>query len=101
MGKSEFKVYYGGSFWGRPRGRRPSRPLPAGQSFDWLGRRWRLAGLYAGGAGLTADFCVEIAPESIRAFWDKWGLWGGEPEEPGLELRLNGKILTKAHSVKN
>ncbi|MBQ5755162.1 MAG: hypothetical protein IIV90_05785, partial [Oscillospiraceae bacterium] len=72
--------------------------------------------LYAGGAGLTADFCVEVAPESIRAFWSKWNLWEGEPEEPGpdalwqmeedspfalrtdLEFLANGRLLGRENA---
>lgn len=71
----EWKVYFSGNFWGHEKGERKSREIPVGKSFLWEGEKWTLPSVYTSGKGLVADFCVEAAPERIRAFMDKWDLW--------------------------
>ena len=74
----EWKVYFSGNFWGHEKGERRSKEIPVGKSFLWGGQKWLVPSIYTSEAGLAVDFCVEIAPERIRAFMDKWNFWEGE-----------------------
>ncbi|MGN0479629.1 MAG: riboflavin biosynthesis protein RibF [Hominenteromicrobium sp.] len=69
---SEWKVYFGSGFRGRRSRKRAGREIPVNKSFSWGGQSWRVPSVYACGAGLVVDFCMEVGPERLSAFLEKW-----------------------------
>lgn len=70
--KPEWKVTYDGGFWDNCG--RAGKEIPVGKTFSWGDEVWYLPAVYACGKGLVVDFCVEVAPERVKAFIDKWDL---------------------------
>lgn len=69
----EWKVYFENGFDSRHHGHdRPGREIPIGKSFPWGGRTWHVPAVYACGKGLVVDLCMEIAPEDLQTFLEKW-----------------------------
>lgn len=77
----EWEVYFDGNLWGHKKGGSRCREIPVEKTFYWGEEKWRIPSVYAALDGLVVDFCVEVEPERIRAFMEKWNLWGGEPAE--------------------
>ena len=74
--RPEWKVYFGGDFGPRREGRdRPGKEVPISAEFVWDGHIWHVPAVYLCGQGLVMDFCVEVEPEAIRAFQEKWAPW--------------------------
>lgn len=114
-GRKEWKVYFNGNFRGHEKGERCSREIPVGKTFFWGKEKWLVPSVYTSPAGLVVDFCVEVAPERIQAFMEKWDLQNGEAPmceeeewrqmeaENPLEIPafpqviLNGRELPEAH----
>lgn len=112
--QEEWKVYFAANFSARRRGR-PGRELPLGRTFTWGPNTWHIPAAYLCGEGLVLDLCVEVAPERIRAFLEKWlprldAVYrdGGElleqleAEDPlhtdfHAEVQLNGLTLAQSH----
>ncbi len=70
-----WKVTFDGPFFCFKKNREPAgKPLPFSGEFHWAGRRWLVPGVYSCREGLVADLCMEMDPEEIRAFQNKWGL---------------------------
>lgn len=69
----EWKVYYEGSFWGKGKGR-AGKEIQINKNFVWGSENWYVPAVYACAKGLVVDFCVEVPPERIRVFIDKWQL---------------------------
>lgn len=67
---SAWRVYFGG-FWARAKGERAGREIPVEKSFSW-GGTWRVPSVYACAKGLVVDFCIEVRPEEVRRYLDKW-----------------------------
>ena len=91
-----WKVFWGGSFWGRGQGR-PGRELPVGKSFSWAGRQWLVPGVYVCGQGLVVDFCMQADPAQLKAFLNKWSLYDGDgahslSREQKMELELENPL---------
>ena len=113
----EWQVYYHGSFWGLHQGRdKPGQEITVNQQFTWGGNAWRIPAVYVCGAGLVMDICMEVEPERIRAWQDKWGLYSDEDgerysedereqirsENPlnfdfHVEIELNGRTMRQKH----
>ena len=77
-----WRVTYGGG-GGRER---PGQEIPVDKTFEWGGSVWHVPAVYLCGKGLVADLCMEIEPEQMREFWEKWRPWMEEgraltPEE--------------------
>lgn len=66
----EWKVTYDGGFWGQDG--RAGREIPVGKRFPWGGEIWHVPAVYACGKGLVVDFCMEVDPEQVRLFLEKW-----------------------------
>lgn len=73
-GESEqWQVTYDGNFWGSTG--QIGREIPVNKAFVWGKEKWRIPSIYVVcGRGLVVDFCVEVEPEAIKAFIDKWDL---------------------------
>ncbi len=66
------KVYYNSGFW-KHRGRdKAGVEIPVNKHFIWNDVRWQIPAVYACGAGLVVDYCVQIEPEKIKVFMEKW-----------------------------
>jgi len=71
--RPEWKVYFENGFDSRHHGRnKPGQELPVGKTFPWGGKIWHIPAVYACGKGLVVDMCVEIDPDALRAFLEKW-----------------------------
>lgn len=78
MAKKEWKVYFGGNFWGHEKGERRCREIVVEKNFTWEGQNWRVPSVYTCPRGVVIDFCVEVPAGEVRAFMEKWNLDGGE-----------------------
>lgn len=74
----EWNVYFDGNFWGYSGNDEAGKEIPLGAHFLWGGRDWLIPAVYLCSKGLVIDFCIQIAPELIRVFMDKWNLNCGE-----------------------
>lgn len=109
----EWKVFFGGNFWGHSGRDHAGQEVPLKKSFLWGAERWYVPAVYLCGKGLVMDLCKQVSPDRIRAFMEKWGLSANSGEAaPDREtemrmdaenplsvhftpqLRLNGAILT-------
>lgn len=70
-GAPVWKVYFGG-FWERAKGERAGREIPVGKSFSWGAGAWHVPSVYACAKGLVVDFCIEVQPEDVRTYLNKW-----------------------------
>ena len=108
--QSAWKVYFDGGFWGRRSRERAGREIPVNKSFSWGGSAWRVPSVYVCSAGLVVDFCMEVEPERLKVFLDKWRtqdetqlsdevreqIEAENPLHPAFSAaaKLNGKTLT-------
>ena len=74
--RPEWTVYFDGSFGQLHQGRdRPGKEVPVRARFTWDGHVWHVPAVYLCGQGLVVDLCMEVEPEAIRAFQEKWAPW--------------------------
>lgn len=67
-----WKVFFDAGF-GAHHGRdHAGKEVPLGKQFVWGGKVWHIPAMYVCAAGLVIDFCMEVDPEHIRAFLEKW-----------------------------
>lgn len=111
----EWKVFFGGNFWGHSGRDHAGQEVPLKKSFLWGAERWYIPAVYLCGKGLVMDLCKQVSPDQIQAFMEKWGLSANsenavpdretemrmDAENPlsvhfTPQLRLNGAILTWA-----
>lgn len=84
----KWKVYFEGNFWCNGRGKGwPGKETVIGKGFCWGQENWLVPAVYLCLKGLVVDFCVEISPERIKAFIDKWKIQELEEEELTQKLR--------------
>lgn len=70
----EWKVYFDGSFWGHHGHEKAGKELSLNKQFVWEDEDWTIPAIYTCSKGLIVDFCLQVPPERIRAFMDKWNL---------------------------
>ena len=70
--QEQWNVYYGGFYEKSAKSEDPGWEYPVDKGFAWLGKNWRIPAVYACRRGLVADFIIEIPPEEILAFQEKW-----------------------------
>ncbi len=68
----DWKVYYNGSFWGHAGKDHSGKEIVVNKKFEWDDNTWYIPAVYACAAGLVIDFCVEIEPERIKAFVERY-----------------------------
>lgn len=66
-------VYFGHSFGCSGEGT-PGEEIPVGKTFQWGEQLWHIPSVYRFEEGLMIDFCVEVKPEKVKSFIDKWDL---------------------------
>lgn len=73
-GKSSWKVYFEGNFWGHHSKEHAGKEIRIEKEFDWAGHHWLVPAVYSCGKGLVIDFCMRVSVERIRGFMEKWNL---------------------------
>lgn len=92
--RPEWKVYFENGFGSRHFGHdKPGKEIPIRKTFTWGGKTWHVPAVYACGKGLVVDFCVEIDPDELRAFLEKWRPWaeGDRPLTPEDQERRDAE----------
>ncbi len=79
--ETEWKVFYDGGYWEKKG--RAGKEIELNIRFNWGYELWHIPAIYSCSKGFVIDYCVEIAPEKLKVFIDKW--------EPS---RLNENKLT-------
>lgn len=72
----QWKVTYDGSFWSSKG--RGLKEITVGKTFAWGSEVWHVPAIYVCGKGLIIDFCVEVEPQLIKSYIDKWDLLNEE-----------------------
>ena len=113
----DWKVFFGGGFWGGRGNGRAGTELRLETQFDWAGRHWVVPAAYACGKGLVVDVCMRAEADEIRRFLKTWDLSPENdsrdnftPEQqlqidldnplgmrPDPQLTLNGQPLQLSH----
>ncbi len=70
----EWKVCFEGSFWEYSVKQRSGKEIPVNTQFNWAGHHWVIPAVYACAEGLVVDFCMQVEPDDIRSFMEKWNL---------------------------
>lgn len=98
--RPEWKVYFENGFSSRHYGHdKPGKEITVNRIFTWDGRTWHIPAVYSYGKGIVVDLCVEIEPDNLRAFFNKWCLNGQEegreftPEEQEQQMAENPMTL--------
>ena len=112
--ENTWAVTWDGSLYGQ-RGT-PGEEIPVNKTIQWGDAHWHIPALYRFPEGIIIDFCMEVAPEPVRAFIDKWDLLHEEQhrytaaqrqqieaDHPlhfdfSAELHLNGTIIPRKSS---
>ncbi|MGI6254484.1 MAG: hypothetical protein ACOYJZ_02505 [Acutalibacter sp.] len=89
----QWKVTFDGQFFlGHKPGKRSGKTLPFTGEFDWAGYHWKVPGVYSCREGLVVDLCMEVDPDQLRAFQDKWNLTRGNDDESRFSLETQMAI---------
>ena len=72
--KTDWKVYFDGSFWGHHGRERAGREMPVQKWFSWAGRDWFVPSVYVCSKGIVVDFCMRTEASALRGFMEKWGI---------------------------
>ncbi|MBQ9931160.1 MAG: hypothetical protein IJO79_02310 [Firmicutes bacterium] len=79
--KKPWKVYFQGN---RKKGTWAGTEIPIKKKILWGDEVWHIPAVYSCSQGLVVDLCVEVIPEKVRAFIEKWQLL-----EPGKDRISN------------
>lgn len=66
--KTDWKVYFDGSFWGHHGRERAGREVPVQKWFSWAGRDWFVPSVYVCSKGIVVDFCMRTEASALRGF---------------------------------
>ena len=72
--KTDWKVYFDGSFWGHHGRERAGREVPVQKWFSWAGRDWFVPSVYVCSKGIVVDFCMRTEASALHGFMKKWGI---------------------------
>ena len=72
--KTDWKVYFDGSFWGHHGRERAGREMSVQKWFSWAGRDWFVPSVYLCAKGIVIDFCMRTEASALRGFMEKWGI---------------------------
>ena len=72
--KTDWKVYFDGSFWGHHGHGRAGREMSVQKWFSWAGRDWFVPSVYLCAKGIVVDFCMRAEASALRGFMEKWGI---------------------------
>ncbi|MEL7625194.1 MAG: hypothetical protein AAGU12_16640 [Clostridiales bacterium] len=89
----EWQVYFDGSFRGRHGRERAGKEISLNRQFVWANEAWSIPAIYICSKSLVVDFCLQVSPERIRAFMDKWKL-SADSEETGFADEERRQFIT-------
>ena len=69
---TEWKVTYEGGFY--PKRGRTGEEICVEQTFTWGDKIWHIPAVYLCAKGMVVDFCIEVEPDVVAEFIDKWHL---------------------------
>lgn len=69
---TEWAVYYDHGFWSKNAKGRHGEEIVLNKRFFWNDEMWYIPAVYSCSKGLVIDFCVEIEPEKVKKFINKW-----------------------------
>lgn len=113
--QTEWQVFFDGGYWTKSGKGRAGREITLNSSFSWGEEMWHIPAVYSCSKGLVVDFCVEIDPEKMKAFLDKWmPVCEGDPMLPretqeeldkanplsidfSPHIFINGKVIQAKH----
>ena len=108
-------VWFRGNFWGHSGRDRAGQELPLGKTLCWGGTLWHIPAAYLCAAGIVLDLCMEVEPERLKPYIQKWLDYETGEKELTEELReqaeaenplrpkshaklyVNGKELRRKH----
>lgn len=84
-----WKVYFGGGYFGKSErfGGKAGSEVAVNYSFSWGEEIWYIPSVYLCAKGIVVDFCVEIAPERMKAFMAQWDFEKKEEQHLTDEIR--------------
>ncbi|MBE6896475.1 MAG: hypothetical protein E7477_05175 [Ruminococcaceae bacterium] len=68
----EWKVYFNEGFWTHRSRSRAGEELRIDKKIEWADEIWHIPSVYKCSKGLVVDFCIEIDPDKVDAFLEKW-----------------------------
>lgn len=69
---AEWTVYYDGGYRTKNAKGQAGEEIVLNRTFCWADEIWHIPSIYCCEEGMVVDFCVEIQPEKIKAFLNKW-----------------------------
>ena len=69
----EWKVTYEGGFY--PKRGREGKEIRIDKTFYWGKEIWHIPAVYFCSKGMVVDFCIEVEPEVVAKFINKWNLY--------------------------
>ncbi len=84
----EWQVFYGGGY--HASGTKKSdlgTELALNKVFTWGDEVWHIPSMYLCSKGFVVDYCIEIDPEKVKAFIDKWEPTRLDEERISSDLR--------------
>lgn len=69
---AKWQVFFEGGYCTKNGKGRAGKAITINRSFSWGEEIWHIPAIYSCSKGLVIDFCVEIAPERMKSFLDKW-----------------------------
>ncbi len=112
---AQWQVFFDGGYWTKNGKGRAGKEITLNSSFAWGEEIWHIPAIYSCAKGLVVDFCVEINPERMKAFLNKWvPVCEGDPILPretqeeldkanplSIDFRphifVNGKVVPAKH----
>ena len=88
----EWKVVYQDGFWTQKG--RAGKEVAVDKQFAWGKETWHIPAVYLCREGLVIDFCIEVEPERVRQFIEKWDLLNGDEDRFTETQRL--QILSES-----
>lgn len=85
--QTEWQVFYDGGYWSKNDKDRAGEEISLNCRFAWGDEVWHVPSIYSCDKGMVIDFCVEIEPEHMKAFMDKWEPTRIEDERLAREMR--------------
>lgn len=112
---TEWQVFFDGGYWTKNGKGCAGEEITLNRSFAWGEEVWHIPAVYSCSKGLVVEFCVEIKPDRMQVFLDKWmPVCEGDPQLPGevrqelekenplsIDFRphifVNGKVVQAKH----
>lgn len=86
----EWQVYFGRGYWKSSTEKNcPATELVLNKTLVWGDEIWHFPSMYLCDKGFVVDCCVELNPDKVKAFFDKWY---PVPDEPDISCEVRQQI---------